>query len=231
MPRKKTWAKSYRALIFILIAGFSALVSIAAPIEFIPETKTPMANSRLGAGIMGGVGVLNGYYGVGMAFGATLSYGFSRNIAIEFAGLFTSGKGKYDPETLSQGRLTVMPLQLSLLGRFPLNRKLTPYLLAGGSFFLNSFAQDSAVADGWNALGITLTEKVRNAFGFHFGGGLEYAFKQTLSVALDLRYCLGKAKGSWSIRDDATAIETSGTFSGLNLNTMIISVGLKHFFR
>lgn len=224
MPRKKRGAKSYQALIFTLITGFSALVSLAAPIESIRETSAPMDNSRLGAGILGGVGLLNSYSGVGMAFGATLSYGFSKNIAIELAGLFISGKGKYDPESLSQGRLTVIPLQLSLVGRFPLNRKLTPYLLAGGSFFLISFAQ-------WHELGMTLTEKVNNAFGFHFGGGLEYALRQTLSMTFDLRYCLGKAKGSWSIRDDATAIESEGTFSGLNLNTMIFSVGLKYFFK
>ena len=231
MPKKNRCTKSYPALVFIVFFAASALVSYAAPIESARETSASHDRSRLGVEILGGAGLLNGYSGISLAFGATFSYGFSKNIAIELAGLVISGNGDYDPQTLSAGRLTIMPLQLSLLGRFPLGRKLTPYVLTGGSFFFTMFALDKAVAKGWEDVGITLTEKVDNAFGFHFGAGLEYALGKAMSVAFDVRYILGKTGGAWSIQDNASASETDGTFSGLKLNTLVCSVGLKYLFR
>jgi outer membrane protein W len=195
MPRKRRWVKSFQALVVILLAGFSALVSFADQAATIRKASAIHDSSRMGVGILGGIGLFNSYYGNGVSCGATFSYGFSKNIAIELAGLYVSGNGENDPNTLPAGKLTIMPIQLSLLGRFPLGRKLTPYVLAGGSYFLNSFTLDSLVAAGWNNLGITLTDKAHNAFGFHFGAGMEYKLSQALSIALDLRYFLGKAKG------------------------------------
>jgi outer membrane protein W len=231
MPRKRRWVKSCQVLVVTLLAGFSALVSFANPAATIRETSATRDRGRMEVGILGGIGLFNSYYGNGVSCGVTFSYGFSKNIAIELAGLFISGNGENDPNTLPEGKLTIMPLQLSLLGRFPLGRKLTPYVLAGASYYLNSFSLDSMVANNWNMLGLTLTENVKNAFGFHFGTGLEYKLSPALSVALDLRYFLGKAKGDWSIRDNTSAVETAGTFSGLNLNTMVCFLGLKYFFK
>jgi opacity protein-like surface antigen len=136
-----------------------------------------------------------------------------------------------DPNSLSKGKLTTMPLQLSLMGRFPVGRKLTPYVLAGVSYFLNSFTLDSSIASDWKTLGFTLTEKVDKVFGFHFGGGLELALGKKLSAAIDVRYCLAKAKGSWSMQDDRSSAETSGTLSDLKLDTMVFAAGLKYFFK
>ena len=109
-----------------------------------------------------------------------------------------------------------MPLQLSLMGRFPFGRKLTPYVLAGGSYFLNSFTLDSTVTDGWNAVGFALTEKVDKSFGFHFGGGLEFALSKSLSAGADVRYFIAKTKGNWSLKDNKSPVESIGTFSDLN---------------
>ena len=231
MPQKRRWGKSHSLIVLFLFAACSAGASFASPIEMLQEKTSPHKLNRFSVGILAGAGILNSYAGSGPAFGATISYGISKNLAVELAGLFFAGKGENDPLTLPEGTLTIMPLQLSLQGRFPLGRKLGSYLLAGGSCFLNSFSMDSRVEAGWKDVGITLEENVHTAFGFHFGAGLEYALRKTMAVVLDVRYCLGQAKGDWSITDNASAVESAGTFSGLDMNTLIFSIGLKYFFK
>lgn len=183
-------------------------------------------------GFLAGYGLFSdNYLNDSMAFGAAFSYSFSKNIAIEFAGLFLSPSNDHDPAKLSQGKLLTIPLQLSLLGRFPVGTKLTPYALAGITYFLNSFSMDRTAQDNWNALGFTMTEKVDAAIGFHLGAGLEYALGEKLSAGAGVRYCMGKADGEWSIKDNQSSAEANGTFSGLDLNSLVLSIGLKYFLK
>jgi len=232
MTKKRRWAKSLPALVLALFFGFASLFSYAIETETLQGKNAGTGNSHIGLGLLGGYGLFaNSQYGGGAAFGAMFIFGFSKNIAIELAGIYLEGDVASDPEALSKGKLTTMPLQLSLLGRFPIGKKLTPYVLAGGSYFLNSFTLDSAVADGWNAVGFTLAEKVDNAFGFHFGGGLEFTLGKALSVCIDMRYCLAKTKGSWSMKDNQSTIETDGTLSDIKLNAIVFALGFKYFFK
>ncbi|MBN2398875.1 MAG: outer membrane beta-barrel protein [Candidatus Aminicenantes bacterium] len=231
MPRKKRWAVCHPALIFFILVSFSTLVSFANPIEVQQESSPPTTGSRIGLAILCGGGSLNSYFANGLACGAAFSLGLSKNIAIELAGLFIYGSGESDPETLYEGKLAIMPMQLSLLGRFPISRKLTPYILAGGSYFLNRFALDRSVANGWDDLGITLTQQIDNVFGFHLGAGLEFAMASAWSLVVDARYCVGNTQGDWIIRDNISGVETDGTFSNLDLNTLFFSIGLKYFFK
>jgi outer membrane protein W len=216
----------------MLFFGLSSLFSFAIELETFHGKSATNGSSRIGLGILGGYGLFsNSQYKGSVAVGATFLLGFSKNIAVEIAGIYLTGDVASAPAELSKGKLTAMPLQLSLMGRFPIGNKLTPYILAGGSYFLNSFTLDSTVADGWNAVGFTLTEKIDKTFGFHFGCGLEFAFSKTLSAAVDLRYCMAKANGNWSMKDNKSNIEDSGTLSDLNLNNMIFAFGLKYFFK
>ncbi|HSQ34486.1 MAG TPA: OmpW family outer membrane protein [Candidatus Binatia bacterium] len=232
MTSRRHRDKGYRAIVFAVSACIVAFASLAYPIETNRKTNVPSESGRMALGILAGYGLFsNSNFGNSVAFGATFTYGFSKNVAVELAGLFLSAKNKNDPAGLSQGRLTMLPLQLSLLGRLPLGRKLTPYALAGVTYFLNGFASDQALEDDWHDLGFTLTEKVNGAVGFHVGAGLEYDLGKKLAAGIGVRYCLGKTRGEWSLKDDASAVESSGTFSGLDLNTMVISAGLKFFLK
>ena len=232
MTRNRPGTKGYRALVFTLLATFCALVSFARPIEADAETAIRSERSRIGLGILAGYGLFsNSFFGNGVAFGATFTYGLGRNIAVELAGLYLSESNDPDPKTVSQGRLTTIPLQLSLLGRLPLGKKLTPYVLAGVSYFLNRFNLDDTVDQSWHDLGFSRKEEVDSAVGFHVGAGLEYVIGKDLSAGFGVRYLLGKADGEWSITDDQSAVEAAGTFSGLDLNTLVFSAGLKYFLR
>ena len=115
-----------------------------------------------------------------------------------------------------------MPLQLSLLGRFPVGKKLTPYVLAGAVISSTVSAWTARSMNSWNAVGFTLTEKVDNAFGFHFGAGLEYVFGKALSVGFGCALLPGQSqRRAGASPTMQSAVEATGTFSGLNLNALV----------
>ena len=230
---KRRWARSFQLLIFTFFFAFSSIFTYAAALETFRNADEPKAgSSRIGLGLMGGYGLFsdNNYNG-GVAFGATFTFGFSRNIAIELGGIYLKGAVAGNTDTLAKGKLTTVPLQLSLMGRLPIGKMITPYILAGGNYFLNSFTLDSTVTDGWNAVDFTLTEKVDKSFGFHFGGGLEFALSKSLSAGADVRYFIAKTKGNWSLKDNKSPVESIGTFSDLKLDALMFAVGLKYFFK
>ncbi len=232
MSKKRRWAKGLPVFAFASLLLFSAVVSYAVPIKDARRNHPARGNSRLSLGISTGYGLFsNSHIGSSPALGASFSLALRRNLAIELAGSFLKAKTENDPQTFYKGSLTAVPLQLSLVWRFAFGRKLTPYALAGGSYFLNHFSLDSTMVDAWNGVGMTLTEKVNNAPGFHFGAGMDYSLNKTLSVGLDVRYFLAKTKGSWSIRDNSGALETAGSFAGVSLNALVGSIALKYFFK
>jgi outer membrane protein W len=232
MSEKRLRATRLPALVLALFFGCASLVSASIALENFQGKRSSKGNGRIGLGVFGGYGLFaNSQINSGVACGAAFLFGISKNIAVELAAIYQKGNVAGDPNSLSKGKLTTMPLQLSVMGRFPVGKKLTPYVLAGGSYFLNSFALDSSIADDWKTLGFTLTEKVDPAFGFHFGGGFELALGKTLAADIGVRYCLAKTKGNWSMTDDKSTSETSGTTGDLKLDTLTFAVGLKYFFK
>jgi len=233
MTKKRQWIKIISMSIFLLFIGFSTILTFAIEQGTVRKPDENKAGgSRIGLGFLAGYGLFSdSLYSGSMSFGAAFTFGFSRNLAVELGGIYLKGNVDSAPESLSKGKLTTMPLQLSLMGRFPVGRKLTPYVLAGGSYFLNSFTLDRTVIDGWNTVGFTLTEKVDKSFGFHFGGGLEFALGKTLSACIDVRYLLAKSKGSWILKDNKSPLESIGTFSNLKLNSLMLAIGLKYFLK
>ncbi|MBN2206403.1 MAG: outer membrane beta-barrel protein [Candidatus Aminicenantes bacterium] len=189
---------------------------------------------RTGLGLTAGYALPSGY-GSGVALGGSFRFGFSANFGVEISALyFQSAVDEPEAEDresgLSQGKLTVIPVELSLVGRFPVSSKLTPYILAGGGYFLNTFKIDGAVKSGWEGLGFAIEEKLDNSFGFHVGAGLDFFLAPKLAAGLTVRYSLSKAKGSWSLREAATDIEAKGNLSGLDLKPLVFGLGLRYFF-
>lgn len=192
------------------------------------------APPRIGVGLMAGYALPSGYGG-GFAFGGSFYFGFSSNFGVEIAGLrFQSSvdePAEDDRETaLSEGKLTIMPVQLSLVARFPLSPRLTPYVLAGGGYFLNKYALDPSVNAAWETVGFAIDEKLDNSVGFHFGAGLDFFLSPKLAASLTAKYCLSKAKGNWSIKETASGIEAKGDLKDINLKPFIFGLGLKYFF-
>jgi outer membrane protein len=171
-------------------------------------------------------------YGSGLAFGANFYLGITKNIGIEVGGLRfqTTTKDNDDITKLSKGKLTVMPLQLSLMARFPVGAKIVPYIAAGGGYYLNSFTLDAAIVKSWDDLGVDLEEAIDNAFGFHFGAGLDFFVNPNIAITAGVKYCLAKTKGSWTMKEQVSLEVTEGALPDLKLNALVFGAGLKYFF-
>jgi len=157
----------------------------------------------------------------GLDFSGFFSYRFSEKITGELAVRFFSSGVDGDPQGLSQGSLSVVPLQLSVQYLFLLDAQTTAYLAGGMGYYLNGFSVEDT--------SFNRAESVKNALGFHLGGGIEYFFKENLAVKMDLKYCLIQTSGSWSYTDPVAG-PVSGTIDDINLNTVLIAIGLKYIF-
>ena len=169
-------------------------------------------------------------YGSGLKYGGNFSLGITKNISIELSGLIFQSDVEGNPEALSKGKLSIIPIQLSIQARFPIAGQFVPYLLGGGGYYLNRFTLDKEISDSWDALGFDIEEKVENAIGYHFGAGIDLFFAKNIALNADIRYCLAKIKGSWILTDQIIGIEASGNLEDLNLNSLMLGVGLKFCF-
>jgi outer membrane protein W len=192
---------------------------------------------KIKLGPKSGVGFLAGYampaennYSSGLKYGGNICLGITKNVSVELSGLrFQSDVGG-DPEALSKGKLSVIPIQLSIQARFPISWRFLPYLLGGGGYYLNRFNLDREIIDAWDALGFDIEEKVENAIGYHFGAGIDLFITKNIALNADVRYFITKIKGSWTLTDQIIGTENSGSLENLNLNSLIFGGGLKFYF-
>ncbi|NOR14358.1 MAG: outer membrane beta-barrel protein [Candidatus Aminicenantes bacterium] len=183
------------------------------------------------------VGLLGGYalpseegYGGAFAFGFSLTYRATPNIAVEVSGIRYQSQLEGSSQGLSRGKLTVSPIFLSLKGRYPLNQRLAPYAVIGAGYFFNSFVLCDGVQSEWNSVGFDVMEEVENSAGFQVGVGLDYFVMPNFSVNIDIRYLMSKSKGSWSFSDQFGGTAVSGNLDDLNQNALVLGIGVKFFF-
>ncbi len=207
------------------------------------QTFNPVSPSRtyvprkLKLGPKSGVGFLAGYampaesnYNSGLEYGGNICFGITKNVSIELQGLIFQSDVEGNPEALSKGKLSVIPIQLSIQARFPISWRFLPYLLGGGGYYLNRFNLDREIIDAWDALGFDIEEKVENAIGYHFGAGIDLFITKNIALNADIRYFIAKIKGSWTLTDQIIGTENSGSLENLNLNSLIFGGGLKFYF-
>ena len=199
-----------------------------------PKTRVP---KKIKIGPKSCIGLLAGYamplednYSNGLQYGGNFCLGITKNISVELSGIRFQSDVEGDPEALSKGKLSVIPIQLSIQARFPISSRFVPYLLGGGGYYLNRFNLDKEITDVWDALGFDIEEKVENAIGYHFGAGIDLFFTKNIALNADFRYCIAKIKGTWNLTDQISGTETSGDLEDLNLNTLMFGGGLKFCF-
>jgi opacity protein-like surface antigen len=169
-------------------------------------------------------------YSEGINYGANFSLGIVKYLSIEVSGLRFQSDVEGSVDGFSKGKLTVMPVQMSIQARFPVTPRFIPYIQGGGGYYLNSFALDGEIIDTWDALGFDVEERINNSIGYHFGAGLDFFITGKIAINADFKYCMVKSKGSWSLTDQISGIITSGDLENLNLNTMMFGAGLKFCF-
>lgn len=129
--------------------------------------------------------------------------------------------------TIASGRLAVVPVCISAHYRKPLADVLsTLNLLVGVGYYFIDYAMADTPAGVFRSGGVQgLPDQiVENAWGFHFGAGLEYALTERYSLTGDARYLF-------------LAPQISGTASpgrriegSLDLNTWLFTGGVKVAF-
>lgn len=166
------------------------------------------------------------------AFSLGFGVGFDlmQYVSLELRGSWAGHNVAGSLSGLSKGKLTVIPVEAVLVGRFPISGKFFPYLFAGGGYSLNSFTVDSALAGDWSDAGFTLAESIKGAVSFSFGAGLDIALAKNILINVEGRMIMSKADGEWSLTEDASGEVASETLAGLVLNKFVFGLGLKYQF-
>jgi outer membrane protein W len=217
MRKKRTWFMMVGlAMISLMFSGFA--------------TTFAAASQSKGSGI----GVDVGYamfteeqFKGGVTAGLSFFYLLSDSFRVELRGGFISNQVENADEGLSKGKLTMIPIQLSLHYRFKVSEKLRPYVGGGIGYYLNNFSLEGE--SRWQELGFDITDEVDHSFGYHLGIGMDYFFKPRMAFTLDVRYCIVSLSGSYSITDQVTSITNSGDIDG-SLDHINFAAGLKFLF-
>ncbi|MBN2198719.1 MAG: outer membrane beta-barrel protein [Candidatus Aminicenantes bacterium] len=211
------------------LAALSLLISLPPP-----------AGAQDYEGIKGmGVGLAAGFgkpsdslFSGGLSAGLVVSIGLMKYLAVELQGGILMSGVEGSADGLSKGTLNAVPIQLSLLVRYPVaGGRLLPFLEMGGGYYLNNFALDSQLLEDWEQIGFTVEEKVENTLGFHFGLGLDYFLSRNLALGLGFRYGLANAEAGWSLTDIASSTEVSGDLESIGLNPLTIALRLRYVFK
>jgi hypothetical protein len=198
---------------------------------------TLFSNAAIKAGLFGGFALTTeANYGNGIAFGGHLGFELTPNIAVELRATRFSFDVTGSDTGLSNGKMTVMPLELNIQGRLPVGNKLVPYVAVGGGYGLNTFDLDPGLLSDWNAVGMTIEETVKAGLAIFAGLGLDFAIMpgpnpgQGLFINLEARYMMSKTSGSWTLTDQVSKISTGADLKDLKLDTIMFGLGLKYGF-
>ena len=225
--KEKTTGKRWRGRA-ILVCALAAAVML--PTALRAQETWPMGT---------GIGLFVGYakpanegYGGSVAYGFNLSYVVMKNLAVELTGFRFESAVDGSLNGLSKGKMAVMPIQLSLQGRFPVSGgRLVPFVEAGAGYYLNTFTLDEAVAADWNAVGFKLDESVENVVGFHFGAGLDFFVARNIALGAGVKYCIATTKGSWSLTDTTSGTAVNGNLDDLKVGPLAFGVRLRFIFK
>jgi opacity protein-like surface antigen len=166
----------------------------------------------------------------GFSLGFGVGYDLMKYLSLELRGTWANHTIPGSLDGLSQGKMTCLPVELMIVGRFPVGQKLFPYVFGGVGYSFNSFTVDAALVDDWADFGFTLSESIEQAPSFSFGAGLDFAITPQILVGLEGKLVICKADGEWSLEDDTTGEIFSTTLTGMSLNRFIVGIGLKYQF-
>lgn len=188
----------------------------------IPEKKPGEKPRKFGAGLLIGAAFPPGdNYNSGVNYNAHISYRIAEEFTLELSvqGFEAGVEGR--PRELSRGDIMIIPFQLSIQKRFPVQYKMFAYITGGIGYYLNSFTLTDT--------SFSREETVKNALGFHIGVSMEYFFRENLSLMLEMRVFFMSPDGSWSYVDPVTGLQT-GQFDNIKLDTALFGIGIKYHF-
>jgi outer membrane protein W len=183
------------------------------------QEKPSVSGYRYGAGLgLSFASLFEKDYGNGLRLSGNFCYKLAERLSLELTIQTYRVNVKANSQALSEGKLSMFPIQLSLRGHFPLKNNFTPYVFCGLGYYLNNFSSRAITIP-------ELDEEVNNSLELHFGGGVDYFFHKNIALNADLRFCLVKTSVSVTYLG-----ELIGTIGNINLSSFMLGIGVKYFF-
>lgn len=182
------------------------------------------AENRFFIGASGGYGGFSDHSGKA-AFEIGAGYSFSKSLVllINTGYLSTDTDGK--EEDFSTGKVSSVPVELSLKFRLSSSGKLIPWVSAGAGYYINSFSIESGMSSSYEKLGIKVSEEPDNSIGLLFGAGLDYMLGKSVYAGLSAKYVIAKTSADWSFRETGAGVERRGDFNS-TLNQLRVMMGI-----
>ncbi len=169
------------------------------------------------------------YFAKGLNFSGTLGIGLMKHLAIELRIPYFQRNVSGTDGGLSSGRLSSLSLMLSVQGRYPIQNRYVPYIVAGGDYHLNKFSLDEEITHAWNDLGFSIQERVDHTFGLHFGLGVDVFLLQNIVLNMDARYYTANLTGSRTLAHQISQETSSGAINSMKLNSLQAGISIKLF--
>ncbi len=183
------------------------------------------------------VGIFSGYvissdrnYDCGLSYGVNAGFLMTKNIALELRGLRYLNTVKGEPDGLSKGRLTDNVLQLHIQIRFFADKKCIPYIAGGVGYHFFDFTMDSEITGPWDALGVDISEEVKDSLGYHIEAGLDLFLSEKFSLNGGCQYMICDINGNWRFVERSTRTQFAGDIENIQFNAVMFSLGLKYYF-
>jgi opacity protein-like surface antigen len=165
----------------------------------------------------------------GINFSGTFGIGVMKHVAVELRVPYFQHDVSGTADGLSSGRLSSLSLMLSVQGRYPINNRFVPYLVAGGDYHLNTFSLNENITNSWNNLGFNIQESVDHTFGFHLGAGLDFFLVKNIALNLDVRYYTASLNGKRTLAHITSQETMTGTIGNMKLNSLQTGISVKFF--
>ncbi len=204
-----------------------SVVQVVGEEKVQPETKVPKRRLeerpvKFGVGLLYETSIFyDENYTSASHFKGHFSYRVTEEFSLELSVSYFKAKVEGSSLGLSEGDLSVIPVQMSIQKRFFLYEKTFFYVSGGIGYYFNSFSVEDT--------SMSREEEAESTLGFHVGGGVEYFFKKNLALKLDVKYCFVSTSGSWSYIDPVTGPE-SGQIDDIKLNSLLVGIGITFFF-
>ncbi|MFH2011824.1 MAG: OmpW family outer membrane protein [Pseudomonadota bacterium] len=156
-------------------------------------------------------------------FGVNLTYTLDRYFSLELSVDYFETDAELSALGLSgsAGKLTSIPVLLSIRVHPATDPKIKPYFSFGGGYFFNSLDSNPSAAVA-AVYGPGANFDVDNSFAFFVGAGVEVFFSKNIALNIDCKYIWTEAKGS---------VKVAGfSDEDLRMNPFVAGIGLKYYF-
>lgn len=138
-------------------------------------------------------------YDSGYGAFAHVNYQLGKSFLLQLQGGIEMVSTLNDPQGLGPGKLSLMPVQLSLFYRLPLSRKMILRLGGGAGYAFSSFQFDEE--DKWSQVGFTATQKLDPGPLYHAALAVDFQVSEKMTLFVEGRYCAGQLDGEYEMID------------------------------